>query len=609
MSVYTNLEEMTSSLEISTDLHPANGRSMHKVGNILDFYRCSTSGRPPLRVGLMLDSIRTTRVQAAIIEAIQQTNFAKIELILLNKKAPPVVRDSRQTFLPGKILGRLTNPKLRSSLLYDFYTRLNSKQSVPSDPTVAADCSSLLQCTPRIEIQPLGKGFVHRFAPEAVKEIRSRNLDVLIRFGFNILRGDILSSAKYGVWSYHHGDNEFYRGAPALFWEIYEQNSISGVILQVLTEELDNGLVLCKGLYPTANSLWVVKNRLRPYWGSVYFLPMKLYELHQYGWDHVRGRSIPQAPYQGKQKVYRSPANSAMLRWLGPVMMKKLISRPFHRDKVAHWKIALRVGGEPLYRKIGKPDMTGFRWIEPPRGHFYADPFLIKEDRVWLFFEDYLYAESRAAISVAEVRPDGSLGPVERCLDRPYHLSFPFVFQDRGEFYMVPESSGSGAIELYRAARFPYEWKLERVLLKGKFVDTTLYRRSGLWWLLTSASSAPEGANPLLLFSSKTLDGPWQFHISNPISTDVRFCRNGGRMFEHENKLLRWSQSGVPTYGGSLSLNEIEVLTPEEYREREVLRIEPSWSAGLIGTHAYDHVGQVEAIDGCVRSARIKHRK
>jgi hypothetical protein len=41
------------------------------------------------------------------------------------------------------------------------------------------------------------------------------------------------------VWSYHHGDNEFYRGGPPHFWELYEKAPLSGVILQVLTEELD----------------------------------------------------------------------------------------------------------------------------------------------------------------------------------------------------------------------------------------------------------------------------------------------------------------------------------------------------------------------------------
>ncbi len=56
--------------------------------------------------------------------------------------------------------------------------------------------------------------YEHRFPPEAVERIRAADLDVLLRFGFNIIRAQILETARYGVWSYHHGDNREYRGQP-----------------------------------------------------------------------------------------------------------------------------------------------------------------------------------------------------------------------------------------------------------------------------------------------------------------------------------------------------------------------------------------------------------
>jgi len=52
---------------------------------------------------------------------------------------------------------------------------------------------------------------------------------------------------------HHHGDNDYYRGGPAYFWEVYERNPLSGAILQVLTEHLDAGMVLCKGQFATSN--------------------------------------------------------------------------------------------------------------------------------------------------------------------------------------------------------------------------------------------------------------------------------------------------------------------------------------------------------------------
>ena len=86
---------------------------------------------------------------------------------------------------------------------------------------------------------------------EDILKIKHYNLDVLIRFGFKILRGDILKAAKYGIWSYHHGDNDLNRGGPAGFWEVIEHWDITGSTLQILSEDLDGGKILYKSFSMT----------------------------------------------------------------------------------------------------------------------------------------------------------------------------------------------------------------------------------------------------------------------------------------------------------------------------------------------------------------------
>ena len=63
-------------------------------------------------------------------------------------------------------------------------------------------------------------------------------LDVAIRFGFNVIRGGILDVARYGVWSYHHGDHREYRGSPAFFWEMYE---VMGAFVDRLIVQVGGG--------------------------------------------------------------------------------------------------------------------------------------------------------------------------------------------------------------------------------------------------------------------------------------------------------------------------------------------------------------------------------
>jgi len=371
-------------------------------------FRFSPAAQPPLRIGIMLDSSKPSGFFAQVIEDIQASNFAKIELLVYRKKSsapkPPNSRLANWT-------ERLLDSNKRKRLFYEMYQRFDQPNQGANHPLTSVDCTERLAGIERIEVEPIGKKFVHRFPDDALQQIRAKNLDVLLRFGFNILHGDILKAARYGVWSYHHGDNDFYRGGPALFWELPEHSPLSGVLLQVLTEELDGGLVLCKSLFSTERTLSLAKNRYVPYWGSTDMVIRKLNELHQFGWEHVRQRSVPAAPYQGKRQIYRTPTNLEMLRWLGPAAMKKAASRVFQNQKktVQHWRIGIRMkAAQPLGSAADHHmHMQDFRWIEPPPGHFWADPFAIELDgKYWAYFEDYSYQTSVGRIACAEIAAD-----------------------------------------------------------------------------------------------------------------------------------------------------------------------------------------------------------
>ncbi len=565
------------------------------------YYRISSADHAPLRIGLLLDSrTEISAFAASIIEDIKASNFARIELLVVKNSAPSAAPARPPDSPVLRLLRRLSNRKLRKHLLYDLYLRLDKRMKPANDPVARVDCKDLLSGVDTLDVEPLATKFVHRFPSEALEKIRSKNLDVLIRFGFNILQGDILKAARYGVWSYHHGDNEFYRGGPAHFWELQEGSPLSGVILQVLTEELDGGLVLCKSLFATERTLSVSRNRYTPYWGSSDLMIRKLNELHRFGWNYLLERAIPPAPYQGKRAPYKAPANRDVLTWLGPILLKKAISYPFRKETVQHWRIACRVNGKGLPDADADSDFSGFRWIDPPRGHFWADPFAFEhEGKCWAFFEDYSYQEKRAGIACAEVSPQGELGPPMLCLDRPgHHYSYPHVFRAGSAIFMVPESCDSSSVDLFRCRQFPNDWVREATLLQGKFVDTTIWEHDGLWWLATTSAEPSARAGSLLLFYSTSLPGDWHFHPGNPISTDIRSNRGAGRVFRSHTRLIRPSQSCAPSYGYSVAFNEITELSTQRYSERLLRTITPEHWEGLTGIHTYTCAGNVELIDG-----------
>ena len=425
------------------------------------YYRFSSARHPPLRIGLLLDSSEELySFSAKIIEDIQASNFARVELLIV-KKTPAETRAAEKKTSPAaRFLRRISDAKLRRHLLYDLYLRLDARMKPADDPLALVDVRNLLSGIERLEVEPSGKKFVQRFPADIVEKIRPKNLDVLIRFGFNILRGEILEAARCGVWSYHHGDNEFYRGGPAHFWELREKSPLSGVILQVLTEELDAGIVLCRSQFATEPTISVSRNRHTPYWGSTDMVIRKLRELHERGWGYLLEKAVPPTAYRGKRSLYKTPTNRDMLPWLGSILLKKAVSYPFSGKSIQHWRIALRVNGRGLYDFDSEPDFSGFRWIDSPKGHFWADPFAFEhQGRAWVFFEDYSYQDKRAAIACSELSPQGELGPAIPCLDGSgHHYSYPHIFRAGSEIFMIPESRSSNSVDLFRCREFPDKW-------------------------------------------------------------------------------------------------------------------------------------------------------
>ena len=94
---------------------------------------------------------------------------------------------------------------------------------------------------------------------------------------------------------------------------------------------------------------------------------------------------------------------------------------------------------------------------------FWADPHLfIKNNKTYCFYEELVFDKMRGEIFVAEVLEDGNVADPELVLEEPYHLSYPFVFEDKGEIYMIPETASDNKTNLYQAKEFPFKWEYKK---------------------------------------------------------------------------------------------------------------------------------------------------
>jgi len=296
----------------------------------------------------------------------------------------------------------------------------------------------------------------------------------------------------------------------------------------------------------------------------------------------------------------RAPASFSALSLL-KTWARRLAARllgPVRRPgPVRHWNIALRPNdAAPDVRHF---DLAAYTPLPVDPAVFYADPFVVERDgRSWLFAEAYPYATGKGVIVCADVGESATQIDFRTILERPWHLSYPFVFEWENEIYLAPEGATYGGVEIYRATAFPWAWtRAHHVLPDWPLVDSTIFEHEGRLWLLAGAGThGGSDWDELFAWHAPALDGPWTPHALNPIKSDCRSARPGGRPLRVGGRLLRPAQRCEQAYGEALAWLEIRALTPDRFEEVE-LALWRGDGPGISGPHGADLSGRLRAVD------------
>lgn len=104
-----------------------------------------------------------------------------------------------------------------------------------------------------------------------------------------------------------------------------------------------------------------------------------------------------------------------------------------------------------------------------------ADPFPVEyKGELYIFAELRRYANPHGTIGYARM-VNGKLSKWEEIINEPYHLSFPYVFEYNGDYYMCPESGECKELYLYKCENFPEKWVKDRVIIKNKELADTIF--------------------------------------------------------------------------------------------------------------------------------------
>ena len=422
-----------------------------------------------------------------------------------------------------------------------------------------------------------------RLAPE---------LDFIVYFGRSLLRGPILEAPRHGVWSFFLGDTRYHRARDAYFWEAVGNEPTVGITLQRLTHEVGAGDVLYRG---TVRAIRTSREAT---------VALACATTRDFLLKACRDLTAGHQPESASDAALRTAAGA----------------RPGAIDRLQHWLYRARgrisakldwlvrheqwgvgIVAQPVERLLETDTCPPAEWIaNDDRERFVADPAGVVEadGSIGVFVEDLEQREYRGEISYYRYREGQGFSGPDSVLKEAVHLSYPYLIEDQGRRYCVPEMAAAGEVALYEICDYPGGWRKVGTLVPEPLLDSTVFQHEDRWWMFC-ASRVASGAYSLVAYFADQLSGPWQPHPLNPLSTDIATSRPGGKPFTHNNALYRPAQDCSTTYGGALAIMRITRLTPEAFSEECVRVVEPNPTSPYPeGFHTAYGVGGYTLIDG-----------
>jgi hypothetical protein len=490
------------------------------------------------------------------------------------------------------------NRRDKYPLLYELFNRIDKSIFIrSSDAFERKNIKEIFTQATTINVGSISKQDRFELDQESIERVQKYNLDILIYLGHDNPSGGILETSKYGVWTYKHSDERVLQGNPDGFWEVIEDIPETGAALQCHQDGKNHSRVLSRSYYFTY-PFSPARNRNALFWSASSILPRQIEALSRLGGeDFMEGtKKFNQETNLNIPEAHVFPRNYQVLKAYFHVsnrIMGELIQRVFYKPT---WFLIYKLDDDPEI----KPDKL--KQIFPPKDRFWADPHAIfSNGRYYVFIEEFLYQTNKGRISYIEIDPEGRYKDPVCVLEEEHHLSYPFIFEWKGIYYMVPESAQKRSIDLYECVDFPNKWEFRQSLMSNvRAVDTTLLFDQGCWWLFTALKEHESSIMPselFLFYSTDLFTADWIPHPSNPIISDIKKARPAGAIFYQDGRLFRPSQYISRQYGFGFDINEITILSEKEYAETEHKTIRPMWNDRILATHTFARVERLTIID------------
>lgn len=502
-----------------------------------------------IRFGLMLDSLVVQKWQAETVRLLID-NGVNLSLVILNQESGAKVvsfLEKIKSYPYRKIIFRLWN-----RYFFKPECKAATKLNLPEE-------------TPVMKCKPILKGISSYFSEKDIAAIKAYDLDFVLRFGFDIVRGGVLQCARFGIWSYHHDDERVVRGGPPGFWEFMRGIPENGVILQQLTDNLDKGLILKRMKFSTCQHSY--KEHLNNLFFESKVLPLQVCKAY------LSGEEIQPQLSDSKAQIIHPPTNIQMIKYFWLCFWRRLKFHAHFLCRQEDWNVGYcRM---PITQFLHQKDKErlDIHWFKPKKSEYFADPFVLSTKKdTYIFFEWFSNKKGKSDLAVAKMSEHFEKYYV--ISDVETHQSYPFVFEHENVIYCIPESYNTGKVSLYRFDENSLRLKFDSDLLENvSYTDPTLYVKDGKYFLFLTPQKASH--TQLYLYVADDFRGPYMPHRGNPVKVDCADARPAGKILNIDGMEIRPAQNSTEHYGQSITLNKITKLTENQFKEEIISEISP----------------------------------
>ena len=224
-----------------------------------------------------------------------------------------------------------------------------------------------------------------------------------------------------------------------------------------------------------------------------------------------------------------------------------------------------------------------------------ADPFLIcyEKHTFHIMYESINFISGKGIIKLGKF--DSNLNELETkiVLEKPYHLSFPSLFEIDSKKYLLCESAESNEATAYQLDK-EYNILGEVYLTKGRLLDPVIFKHADKNYLLASTRKDIQEYE-IVIFPFENLALSKDKEINYIVNKGYE--RNAGSIINYEGKKIRPGQILEPNYGSGIVFNEIQDID-EGIREKLFITLLPEdISTSSTGVHTVSNKNIYNVVD------------